>query len=177
MNSTRSSNRLPSTMLFKDQPLTSPTQIANGFANHFMSSFQVARDCSTTFNGTSTLDLNNFTIGIGEVFAKLNSLEVNKGAGDDAIPPVFFKSCKFIFARILWCIFNLSLKSGVFPTRWKSSLAVPVFKSGDKMLISNYRPISILNIMAKAYLNLMYCPERYGRHHCLCCVNILPLLA
>lgn len=44
---------------------------------------------------------------------------------------------------------NLSISQGMFPSAWKSSVIVPIFKSGDPHSASNYRPISILPIVSK----------------------------
>lgn len=35
------------------------------------------------------------------------------------------------------------------PSAWKTAIITPVFKSGDHMVISNYRPISILPAVSK----------------------------
>jgi len=41
-------------------------------------------------------------------------------------------------------IINLSLTTGVVPENMKISKVIPIFKSGDRTLFTNYRPISIL---------------------------------
>ena len=46
-------------------------------------------------------------------------------------------------------IFNLSLTTGVFPSRLKTSRIVPIFKTGDSELCDNYRPISLLSSLSK----------------------------
>jgi hypothetical protein len=46
-------------------------------------------------------------------------------------------------------IFNLSLRSGSFPSALKNSRVVPVFKAGEQDLCSNYRPISLLSSISK----------------------------
>lgn len=52
---------------------------------------------------------------------------------------------------ILNRIFNLSLKSGVFPSSWKMSVVIPVHKSGDVCNVNNYRPISLLCAFSKVF--------------------------
>ena len=46
-------------------------------------------------------------------------------------------------------LFNLSISSGTFPTKWKLSSVVPIHKSSDKGSSKNYRPISLLPILSK----------------------------
>jgi hypothetical protein len=46
-------------------------------------------------------------------------------------------------------LFNLSLSSGKFPSKLKISRTVPIFKSGDRQLCDNYRPISLLSTISK----------------------------
>jgi hypothetical protein len=62
------------------------------------------------------------------------------------------KMIKFIIAEIslpLAHIFNLSLTSGIFPSKLKKSRVIPIFKSGDKLECDNYRPISLLSSISK----------------------------
>ena len=46
-------------------------------------------------------------------------------------------------------IFNLSLKTGIFPEEMKKAKVIPFHKSGDRTNINNYRPISILLSFSK----------------------------
>ena len=46
-------------------------------------------------------------------------------------------------------LFNLSIRSGVFPAKLKTSRTVPVFKSGDPLSCDNYRPIYLLSSISK----------------------------
>ena len=53
-------------------------------------------------------------------------------------------------------ILNISIIKGVFPDELKIARVVPLFKSGDLMLFSNYRPVSVLPIFSKILEKLMY---------------------
>lgn len=64
---------------------------------------------------------------------------------------------KIALALPLSIIINKSLNSGIFPTAWKEALIIPLFKGGDSSSVTNYRPISILNVFAKIFESLV-CP-------------------
>lgn len=88
---------------------------------------------------------------------KLKSLDENKGAGPDGIPPMFIKRCAIYLVEPLLIIFNMSLQTGIFPAEWKKARVVPIHKADRVDLISNYRPISILSTLAKV-LESLICP-------------------
>ena len=53
-------------------------------------------------------------------------------------------------------LFNLSFKTGVFPSVLKTAKVIPVFKKDSKLDYSNYRPISLLSNIEKILEKLMY---------------------
>jgi len=53
-------------------------------------------------------------------------------------------------------IYNVSLRSGVFPLEWKLAKAKPLYKKGDRYDIQNYRPISIISVFAKLLERFMF---------------------
>jgi hypothetical protein len=40
---------------------------------------------------------------------------------------------------------------GIYPDDWKVARVLPIFKSGDKCDLGNYRPISIICAIAKSF--------------------------
>ena len=46
-------------------------------------------------------------------------------------------------------IFNLSFSTGQYPNILKISKTIPIFKNGSRLLVSNYRPISLLSNLNK----------------------------
>ena len=63
------------------------------------------------------------------------------------------------------CLFNIKtlvyflkncLKNECFPNEWKKANIVPAYKKGNKQLINNYRPVSLLPISAKIFEKIIY---------------------
>ena len=52
-------------------------------------------------------------------------------------------------------VFNRSLTEGIFPNVLKKAKVIPIFKSGDKSLAENYRPISLLPQISKIFEKLI----------------------
>ena len=50
--------------------------------------------------------------------------------------------------------FNFSLQSGIFPDSWKTARVALVHKEGSKEERSNYRPVSVLPVLARLFENL-----------------------
>ena len=74
--------------------------------------------------------------------------------GHDNIPAKLVKDSKDVVAPFLKLIFNASLSNGIFPDDFKIARVSPIYKSGNKEERCNYRPISILSIIAKLFEKL-----------------------
>ena len=53
-------------------------------------------------------------------------------------------------------LFNCSILTGVVPDKLKIARVIPVYKKGPKVIVSNYRPISLLSIFNKILEKLIY---------------------
>ena len=72
------------------------------------------------------------------------------------LPPFMAKACMDEFLEPITYMINESLKSGVFPSELKLARVVPIFKSGDPSLLTNYRPISVLSLFSKYFEKIVY---------------------
>jgi len=75
----------------------------------------------------------------------INSLKPSNSVGHDGIVTkihVVQASCHII-ATPLVCLINNSLHHGIFPTSLKIAKVLPIFNSGERNCLSNYRPISV----------------------------------
>ena len=86
----------------------------------------------------------------------INGLDANKAHGYDGISIKMVKICSRAIAKPLCIIFKNCLNEGIFPNIWKKANVVPIHKKGDKRIISNYRPISLLPIFGKIFERIIY---------------------
>ena len=112
--------------------------------------------------------LGNIQIEELDLLDILNDLDISKATGPDGISPRLLKECAVEIVSPLCHIFNLSLTSGKLPKDWSRANVVPVFKKGDKQLVENYRPVSLLcicdKIMERAVFNIVF-PHIFNRIH------------
>jgi hypothetical protein len=76
--------------------------------------------------------------------------------GPDLISNKMLIAVKNEIALPLSMLFNKSMKLGVFPSDWKMSHVIPLFKKGDNSLISNYRPVALLCCISKVLENIVH---------------------
>lgn len=158
IQSKKNFSRIPLEMVYNGNKLSNGAEIANGFADHFQSVFTKS---NSTF--AENINCNNMsdhvilnTIDEQDVYDAINHLKCGKAVGHDQIPAYILKGCKDILAKPLCFLFNLSLKASVFPDVLKESRISPVYKSGSKNEICNYRPIAILTNISKIFESILH---------------------
>ena len=83
----------------------------------------------------------------------INNLDSNKS---NDISPKLLKALCNTFCSILTYLFNSCMLTGTFPDELKIVRVIPLFKSGNRNLMSNYRPISILPTISKNFEKLIH---------------------
>ena len=91
-----------------------------------------------------------------DILKIIRNLDPNKAHRHDMISIRMIKICDTSICRPLKLIFQACLESGKFPNEWKKANVVPVHKKGDKQILKNYRPISLLPIAGKIFERLLY---------------------
>ena len=79
-----------------------------------------------------------------EVAAVLRDSSPKTSIDADGLSMSLLKTISSAIVPALTYVCNLSFSNGVFPDKMKKAKVLPFFKSGDKHLFSNYRPISLL---------------------------------
>lgn len=86
-----------------------------------------------------------------EMVIIIANLKNNSAPGPDRINAKTLKTIHVNILMPLVHIINQILSTGVIPWQWKIANVTPIFKAGKKSQINNYRPISIINTLAKVF--------------------------
>lgn len=100
--------------------------------------------------------LNELRISEAAVRAAIEMVSPNKACGADNISARIIIECADELAVPLTKLCNLSVRSGIFPERWKRANIIPLYKKGDKKDPANYRSISLLPLFGKILERVMF---------------------
>ena len=150
------SNHMDTNAIFSNGKLyTSFIDIAEHLNQHFSN---IGKYLAKAFRNTSSVLLKNVTGAydfklnpVSEMFVheELNKMKANKAIGLDKISARLLRDAAWVIAPSLTYIINSSLKLGKFPLHWKCAKVTALFKQGDRTIMDNYRPISVLPTVSK----------------------------
>ena len=84
-----------------------------------------------------------------ELLSIVLNLPNKKSSGHDSVNCPLIKEVIQVISKPLVFIINLSLTTGIVPDSMKIARVRPIYKNGDRHLVNNYRPISILTSFSK----------------------------
>lgn len=90
-----------------------------------------------------------------EVVKIIHELKPNKAPGMDEIKAEILKDNAEYLGDPITFLFNMSLSTGIFPSAFKIAKVKPLYKSGDKLDVNNYRPISLLSSLSKVFEKIL----------------------
>ena len=100
--------------------------------------------------------IDHITIENDEIISLIRKINPNKATGSDGISGQMLLLCDESIILPLQIIFTNILTTSIYPDVWKIANVTPIFKKGDKQLIKNYRPISLLPICGKILENIIF---------------------
>ena len=89
------------------------------------------------------------TVSAAYVERAVRALNKSKSPGADRIPVEILKDAVHLVSKPLTLICNASLEKGIFPQIWKFTRVTPIYKTGSKTDVNNYRPISVLSAVSR----------------------------
>ena len=153
-------------LIVKGVSINKSTDLTNAFNEHFSTiGRKVANEIPLAANGDkSCLEYLNITdqrfcftpTNSSQVFSLLNKLSKSKATGFDKISARLIRERADLICVSFCKIFNCSLTTGIFPDDWKCDKVTPLFKQGSSSDINNYRPISVISLVVKAFERIMY---------------------
>jgi hypothetical protein len=81
-----------------------------------------------------------------EVLQAIARLKNNKAAGEDGIPAELYKAASGSIIDHLTKLISEIWHQELIPSKWCTSVVIPLHKKGDSMRCSNYRGISIIDV-------------------------------
>jgi hypothetical protein len=94
---------------------------------------------------TPILSFADSSISSQDIIDATKFLQPKNSLDMDGVSMSFIKKLIPLIAIPLAHVFTLSVISGYVPVQMKIAKVVPIFKSGDKQSMDNYRPISLLH--------------------------------
>ena len=141
-------------LLVDSKLVTDVLEKTNLFNNFF------AKQCTPIYNDNTVPASINFETKerlsslefcVDDIVKIFRSLDQDKAHGHDEISIRMIPHCASSISKPLHLIFRNCLETESFPKEWKNANIIAVHIKGDKQLITNYRPISLLPIYGRVF--------------------------
>ena len=97
----------------------------------------------------------NRPIQMEEVVNGIKNLKRGKASGFDGIKSEFYQTNNPILVNAIHLIISQIFSSGIYPEKWAKCMIIPLFKKGDHSQVTNYRGISLLDVLSKVFSQIL----------------------
>ena len=157
----------PTCLTQDDESITDPIEISNEFNQYFSKIADSILDKRKYHGNKSYSDFlidpspNSINDSFDptneeEIYNIISKMKSNKSCGPTSIPTKILKLIQFEICKPLAEIINLSFSTGIHPEKLKIAHVKPLFKKGSKLLMCNYRPISLLSNLNRIFEQVMF---------------------
>ena len=150
-------------LVYKGKDFVQKQDIAEQMNNHFCSlGSKLASGIPDTasqpedFLGRTDLNFCFRPVNVGYILNLISNLKPSVSCGLDNISSRLLKLCSPYILDSICDIINDVLDTGIFPDDWKKAKGHLIFKSNERNIPSNYRPISILPAISKIIERVMH---------------------
>jgi hypothetical protein len=84
-----------------------------------------------------------FTISINVIRKQLAAIGRNESIGPDGIPGEILKLGGEAMIPYVARLLNIMINNAAIPSDWEKAIVVPIYKMGDRSLVTNYRRVSL----------------------------------
>ena len=109
----------------------------------------IARQPTDFIPNTNPPQLRLDSISQHQIVDTISAMDSKASLDASGVNMKMLKYIKYQIALPLSHLFTLSVTTGVFPAKLKTSKTIPIFKAGDRYSCDNYRPISLLSTISK----------------------------
>lgn len=136
-------------------PSDNPKEITEAFNKHYST---LGEEYAENIPNIENYQEKNISVGetffltptnLQEIEATIEKLKNGKSPGNDGLQAETLKQIKAEISAPLSDLINYCFESGIFPNVLKIGKIKPLYKSGDKTKICNYRPISLISNISK----------------------------
>ena len=163
VKSCKNTSRIPEVISYEGITSSVPSVKADIFNSYFYKQFSEPSDYNIDIDFTNDSG-NEIDLSVERVKSVLDSLEINKAQGPDAINGAVLKNCSKSLSYPLHKLFNLAYNTGYLLSEWKLANVVSIHKKDDKNKVVNYRPISLTSLVMKVFERILY-DELYSCTH------------
>jgi hypothetical protein len=159
-----SARNSPTVITYENKTYTDPTEIANALNDHYIT---IGDKTSKTIPQSeqkeeqienSETDHPPFTlkhIKLDQTTKTMKAININKASDIYKIKPAIIKDLTPYLAPKLTKLFNQAIDENAYPDPLKVTKLIELYKAKDKTDPRNYRPISLLPIIAKVFDTLI----------------------
>ena len=155
----------PTNITYKKETHTDPTDIANALNDHFITighktyqtipAEQREEECSEPENKSTHPPFQLKRITLEQTTDTMDKINPNKATDIFNIQPAILKDLTHFIAPLLTTLFNRAIDENTYPDPLKVTKVIELYKKKDPTSPKNYRPISLLPIIAKIFDTLI----------------------
>ena len=146
--------------------LSDPGCVAEVFSYYFANTIQLEHRFDNDYTGHPSIkaksnrrfssEFNYSPVSTSYIRNILDHLNPRKAVGVDGISPRILRLGSPVLAEEVTKLINFCILNRSLPSEWKQARLTPVFKRGIDTDKANYRPVSILTSLSKAFEKVIY---------------------
>lgn len=145
INTKKNNNNLPGAFMINNELIDDNDIILNNFVKTFSLIYEPLNQIEINLTNRHNIDnLNELIFSDNNIIKAFKYQTLKLTSGTDQLPSLFLKMCAPALIEPIKLIAKKALLSGIYPDQWKEAKILPVYKSGSKLNINNYRQIAIL---------------------------------